>query len=101
MIRALEKKENHISRLFKFNSQYHNQSLHLLRFFKKDKINFTESGKFWVDEPFDAQLTKRYTFQTPTHNGEPARITIAAASNNTQVSSFTITVNGAHLLPCL
>lgn len=65
-------------------------------FYEKDKINFTESGKFWVDEPFDAQLTKRYTFQTPTHNGEPARITIAAASNNTQVSSFTITVNGAH-----
>ena len=65
-------------------------------FYEKDKVNFAESGKYWVDEPFDAQLTKRYTFQTPTHNGEPARITIAAASNNTQASSLSIAVNGTH-----
>ncbi|HNY63534.1 MAG TPA: type IX secretion system sortase PorU [Bacteroidales bacterium] len=66
-------------------------------FYEYDKVNFAESGKIWVDEPYEAQSTKRYTFQTPTHNGEQARISIAAASNNSQASSFSIAVNGTHL----
>lgn len=66
-------------------------------FYENDKFNFAESGIHWFDEGFEIVTSKSYNFKIPETNGDPARLTISAASSTSQSSTLSIVADGTPL----
>lgn len=63
-------------------------------FYEKDSHNFSETGKYWVGETFDANTQQNFGFHVPGCSMQPGTITICAASSSNSNSNFSVSVNG-------
>lgn len=63
-------------------------------FHEQDLHNFSETGKFWVGETFDASTQQNFGFRVPGCNQQPGTITVSAINSSSSYAHFNISSNG-------
>ncbi len=63
-------------------------------FHEVDAVNFSETGKDWFGEIFDATTQRNFGFSIPAYQSKESRLVVSGACSSSSYSYFTVSVNG-------